>query len=65
MVLKCILNTDETFVKFLKKLAKGLIYNSYINEELSKITKNRRNSTGSHILDTDPTHATEYDFKRV
>ena len=51
----------ETFVKFWGKLVKAINYNSYIDEESSISTEKTRKIKISHILYTDPIHATEYD----
>ena len=47
--------------EFSEKLAKLLINNSYINDETSVCPEKPGNI--SHILETAPTHATDYDKK--
>ena len=57
---------DEYFYEFLKnKKAKVLINNSYMNEKTCESTSKTRNRQISHILETAPTHATEYNKKGV
>ena len=45
-------------------MAKALINNSYTNEKTCGSPENTRNRKISHILETTPTHATEYNLKK-
>ena len=45
-------------------LAKALINNSYMNEKTCGSTENTRKRQISHILETEPTYATEYNNKK-
>ena len=58
LAMKYFLKTDDTFVDF-RKLAKGLINNSYTNEKACGSPENVRKRQLSHILENAPTHATE------
>ena len=44
-------------------MTKRLINNSYTNEKACGSPANARNRKLSHILETEPTHATEYNEK--
>ena len=46
-----------------KKMVKGLINNSYMNEKSCGSPENFIKRQLSHILETAPTHATEYNEK--
>ena len=46
-------------------MAKALIHNSYINEKICGSQEKTRKRKISHILETAPTHATDYDKKRL
>ena len=50
--------------EILVKLAKAFIYNSYINEESCSTQAKTRKRKISHILETEPTHAIEYNKKK-
>ena len=63
LTMEYFLKTDETFMIFRGEMAKALIKNSYINEHLCTSPKNRRNMNISQILETSPTHVTEYGGK--
>ena len=54
---------DDTFMRFRKK-SKVLINNSYKNEKICGIPVNVRKRQLSHILETLPTHDTEYNEKK-
>ena len=56
---------DEYFYEFSKKKANVLINNSYINEKTCGSPSNTREINISHILETEPTHATEYNKIKV
>ena len=58
--MKYFLKTDETFMKFRGEIAKALIHNSYIYDESCTSPAKTRKRNISHILETAPTHATEY-----
>ena len=55
---------DEYFYEFLKILAKVLVNNSYMNEKTCGILEKTRKRQISHILETAPIHATEYNLKK-
>ena len=63
MAMKYFLKMDDKFMNFRKKLLKSLINNSYTNEKQCGSPENFRKRQLSHILDTEPTHATEYNKK--
>ena len=54
----------STVTNFQKKKAKVLINNSYTNDKTRGSPSNTRKRQTSHILDTSPTHATEYNLKK-
>ena len=60
LAMKYFLKTDDKFMDFRKKLARGLINNSYTNEKACGRLENVRKRKLSHILEIAPTHATEY-----
>ena len=60
LAMKCFLKRDDKFIEFRKKMAKALINNSYTNEKACVSPSNYRKRKLSHILETAPTHATEY-----
>ena len=55
---------DEYFYEFSKKLAKVLINNSYTNEKTCGSQSKSRKRQISDILETAPTHPTEYNLKK-
>ena len=61
--MKYFLKTDDKFVNFRKQLAKRLINNSYTNDKACVSPGYFRKRQLSNILDTEPTHATEYNEK--
>ena len=64
LAMKYLLKTNDKFMDFRKKMAKGLINNSYMNEKVCGSPENVRKRQLSHILETTPTHATEYNEKK-
>ena len=64
LAMKYFLKTDDKFMDFRKKLANGLIDNSYTNEKACGSPEDVRKRQLSHILETAPTHATEYNEKK-
>ena len=60
-LMKYLLKLDDTFMNFINKLAEALIHSSYINDETCGIPSKTIKIKISHILETEPTHATEYD----
>ena len=63
MEMQYLLNTDDNFMIFRKKLAKALINNSYTNDRTCVSPENTRKRQLSHILETAPTHDTKYNKK--
>ena len=61
LAIKYFLKTDEIFMKFRGEMAKVLIKNSYISDDSCTSSVNTRKRKIPHILQTVPTHATEYD----
>ena len=56
--------TDETFMNFKKKIAKALIKHSYMNQKTCGSPEKTIKRKISHILDTAPTHATDYNLEK-
>ena len=54
----------STLTNFRNNNAKVSINNSYINDNTCGIPSNNRKRQISHILDTLPTHTTEYNKKK-
>ena len=59
LAMKYFMKTDDKFMDFRKKMAMGLINNSYTNEKACGSPSNVRKRQLSHILETAHTHATE------
>ena len=55
---------DYYFCEFSKKMAKVFINNSYMNKKTCGSPSNTRKKQISHILETVPTHVTEYHLKK-
>ena len=64
LAMKYFLKTDDIFMNFQKKLAKALINNSYMNEKTCGSPENTRKRKISHLSETAPIHATEYNEKK-
>ena len=61
LAMKYLLKADDKFMDFQKeKKAKGLMNNSYTNEKVCGSPSNIRKRQLSHILETEPTHVTQY-----
>ena len=64
LAMKYFFKTDDKFMYLQKKMAKGLINNSYTNEKSCGGPANVRKRQLSYVLETASTHATEYNKKK-
>ena len=64
LAMKYFLKKDDTFMTF-RKNPNAFIDNPSFNEKTCGIPENTPKRKISHILETSPTHATDYDKKRV
>ena len=61
LAMKSFIKRGGFFMRFREKLAKSLFQNLYINDDSCTSPEKIRKIKISHILETAPAHATEYD----